>query len=408
MNALARVWVALGVLFALGGGTIAVVSALARGGTFGGVLAGVIFVAVPVALALLVKRIVRRASVAKAAIHATFVLGLVVMVVALRFRLAETRAAFSSLGAESDAGAVASASPGASASGSASAPTGASAAASGGSAAPSPERFSFGDAGYTEPDCELSDVTALEAAHGALRPSAEGLARARYPMGLAFLQAQTDAQLDAWYKGAPSDFGGVASRFDVAVHEGSHLWIAKRFDPATYPYPVRGDLVITTKRLTNFHRDAIVARHLDAEHDPYAKIYLSGASGAQGFNTLLDEYDAYTHSLASRYCTRDLMTRGTRVSARDGILTMMYYVETYLLIAREEHAADYAAILADPGHRQLILTVWARAELWLRRSAGEASLGIDDAKLEEWVYEPARLAEIARVRDAPGGAARDR
>ena len=84
---------------------------------------------------------------------------------------------------------------------------------------------------------------------------------------------------------------------------------------------------------------------------------------------------------------------------------MMYYVETYLAIAREEHAADYAAILADPAHRTLILTIWDRAELWLRRSADVHALGISDATIKGWVYDPARLAEISRVRDA---APRDR
>ncbi len=271
--------------------------------------------------------------------------------------------------------------------------------------------FTTGDVTYREDDCEnLADVTAIAAAHqpGQTRATVEALARARYPMGLAFLQVQDDTQLRTWFLRAPDTFDGVASRFEAAVHEGSHMWGFKRFNGRTVTYPVRGDLAIETRLIRAFDRNAILARHLDASVDSYAKTYLEGSSGAQGFNTLLDEYNAYTHSLASRVCTRDLVAPGTRVSGRDGILTMMYYVETYLEIERTEHATDYAAILADAGHRRLILTIWDRAEFWLRRSAPFAALGIGDERVAAWVYEPARLAEIARVREAQATASRDR
>jgi hypothetical protein len=262
--------------------------------------------------------------------------------------------------------------------------------------------YSFGDPNYKEElNCEkLDDVDALKLAYlpGGTRAAAEGLAQVRYSMGLPFLKVQDDTQLKAWFKGAPDTFEGVASRFDAAVHEGSHIWGFKKFNPAKQIYPVRGDLNIETKRLTNFHRSEIVKRHVDAASDTYVKIYLEGQSGAQGFNTLLDEYNAYTHSLASRYCTRDLLAPNLRTSAIDGILTMMYYVETYLEIARTEHRADYNAILADPGHRKLILTVWDRAEYWLRKSAGVRALGIDPEKLTQRVYDPKRLEEITLVR----------
>jgi hypothetical protein len=215
-----------------------------------------------------------------------------------------------------------------------------------------------------------------------------------------FIEAQSDAQLLAWFTGAGDTFEGTASRFDTAVHEGSHIWGIARFDPNTQSYPVRAGLTIVTKRLRNFARSEILSAHVDPSADRYAKTYLEGASGAQGFNSVLDEYNAYTHSLASRYCTRDLVPANTTVSARDGILTFMYYVETYLELARTKHPADYTAIAADLGHRTMITAVWDRAELWLRRSARYPRLGIDDARLRSWVYEPSRLAEIARVREA--------
>jgi len=267
-----------------------------------------------------------------------------------------------------------------------------------------PARFASGDPTYSEPTdgCEpLAAIADVESAYapGATRAAAEGIAKARYPNGLPFLQAQDDKQLKTWFTGAPDTFDGVASRFDAAVHEGAHLWGVKRFNGRTQTYPVRRDLAVEAKLQKNFFRSEILSRHIDQKTDTYAKVYLEGASGAQGFNTLLDEYNAYAHSLASRYCTRDLLSPSSRVSARDGILTMMYYLETYLAIGRTEHPKDYAAILADPGTRRVILTVWDRAEFFLRKSQDEASLGIKTETIEAWVYDEGRLAELTRVRE---------
>jgi hypothetical protein len=258
--------------------------------------------------------------------------------------------------------------------------------------------FASGDPSYREDGCDpLADVSALAAAHdgGPLRPAAEALARARYPAGLPFLAAQDDVALRAWFTGTDGSFHGVASRFEVAVHEGAHLW---RFKQGSASFPVSPTRTIVARPIASFPRSEILATHVDAAADSYAKTYLEGASGAQGFDSLLDEYVAYAHSLAARYCTRDLLGPGSRVSARDGILTMMYYVESYLAAARARHPRDYAAIIGDAGHRQVVLAVWDRAELWLRRSAGVGALGSADDRIAGWVYAPERLAEIERVR----------
>ncbi|MFO0546905.1 MAG: hypothetical protein U0271_00890 [Polyangiaceae bacterium] len=255
--------------------------------------------------------------------------------------------------------------------------------------------------GCGEPPSDLSDLAAQHS-DKSLRKTAKALTERRYPDGLAFLEVQDDRALGTWFMGTET-VADVASGLPTALHEGCHMWGFKHFDLGRVTYRLTADRVLTTKRLKNFDRSAILTRHVDQASDTYTKVYLVGKSGAQGFNLLLDEYNAYAHSLVAQYCVRDLLSPGTRVSARDGILTMMYYVETYLQIAREEHPKDYEAILADPGHRRMILAVWARAELWLRRSTGIGALGISDASIADWVYAPERIAEIARVRDAEVG-----
>ena len=270
-------------------------------------------------------------------------------------------------------------------------------------AAPTPDATPTPDGGgtaYTEALCDdtasLADLSAayMNTAPG-LRAAVRGIAERRYPIGVAFIDVQNDQQLGTWFR-TRTAFSDVLNSFEVGVHEGGHIWDITMAS-GQWPYRLRDDLVIRTRRLQNFNRSEILTLHTDPAMDSYDEVYLVGQSGAQGFNTLLDEYVQYTHSLASRYCTRDGLRAGTRISARDGILTMMYYVELYLKIARTQHPDDYAEILADPGHLELIRTVWARAEFWLARTASLPQLGLRDATIRTWVYAPDNLMEIERL-----------
>lgn len=250
---------------------------------------------------------------------------------------------------------------------------------------------------YSEPVCDdAASLAELSSAYAntpaGLRAAARGIAERRYPIGVAFIDVQSDAQLMGWFQ-RRNTFADVLNGFEVAVHEGQHIWDLTMIS-ATWPYRVRDDLVIRPRRLSNFNRSEILTLHANPDADSYDEVYLRGQSGAQGFNTLLDEYLAYTHSLAARYCTRDGLAGGTRISARDGILTMMYYVELYLKIARTQHADDYAEIVGDPAHLELIRTVWGRAEFWLARSAPYPQLGLRDAQIRAWTYAPENLMEI--------------
>jgi hypothetical protein len=256
--------------------------------------------------------------------------------------------------------------------------------------------------GYTEPVCaeplaSLADLAmAYQNTPEGLRAACQGIADRRYPIGRAFVDFQNDMQLQAWNQ-RRNTFNDVLSNFEVTVHEGQHLWDI-RMTSGSWPYRLRDDLVIRTRVLRNFNRSEILRVHTDPASDTYARVYLMGSSGMQGFNTLLDEYTAYVHSLASRYCTRDGLSPSVRISSRDGILTLMYYVELYLRLARTEHPEDYQAILADPEHRRLILTNWDRAEFWLRLSQPFPQLGLRDTMIRAWTYNPENLMEIERLR----------
>ncbi|MFO0626984.1 MAG: hypothetical protein U0325_15340 [Polyangiales bacterium] len=157
-----------------------------------------------------------------------------------------------------------------------------------------------GATGYTEALCpELTDLADLAAAYentpAGLRAAARGIAMRRYPVAVAFIDVQTDPQLMTWFRDR-SGFAPVLNSFEVGVHEGQHIWDITMIGAQGWPYRIREDLVIRTRRLMNFNRSEILTVHPGVAQDSYAPVYLMGQSGAQGFNTLLDEYVAYTHS----------------------------------------------------------------------------------------------------------------
>ena len=85
-----------------------------------------------------------------------------------------------------------------------------------------------------------------------------------------------------------------------------------------------------------------------------------------------------------------------------GILTFLWYIERYLRLARLEHASAYQLITTNECWREATLTVWGRAWLYLDLTDGDASLGIDDGKIEALVRDADLLSEIARLRTAAG------
>jgi hypothetical protein len=139
--------------------------------------------------------------------------------------------------------------------------------------------------------------------------------------------------------------------------------------------------------------------------DPYADVYLDGDpddgvfdSGDQGYNLLLEESVQYVHSIATAWAFVDQQPQNIAVSARDGILTFLWYIERYLRMARTEFPDAYERIAQDDCWRDLTLGVWARAQRFLQLSNNERRLGIADDELLELVQEPELLEEIERLR----------
>ena len=108
----------------------------------------------------------------------------------------------------------------------------------------------------------------------------------------------------------------------------------------------------------------------------------------------------YIHSLATGYAINDYISGS--ISERDGILTFLWYTTRYLRMARLEYPETYSLLSEDSCWRDLILTTWGRAWLYLDVTAEMGHLGINDAFLEELVREPVLLDEIDRLRTLDG------
>lgn len=125
-------------------------------------------------------------------------------------------------------------------------------------------------------------------------------------------------------------------------------------------------------------------------------------NGDQGFDMVLEETVQYVNSLATHYAYEDQQSTTRSVSARDGILTFLWYTERYLRMARLQYPDQYQFLTGDPCWREAILSTWGRAWTYLALTANSPSLGIDSQAIEMLVRDPRLLIEISFVRMAQG------
>lgn len=253
----------------------------------------------------------------------------------------------------------------------------------------------------------------------------------RYPVGGALVRG---GRMNTRF-GQPCDeaFGGGAAtpeaalqRMNTIVHECGHFYDALLSSGATNVYVITDTLQLSCDRGDatdrggdTFARSRINDDEFASLHPPcgggggrgcdsYADIYLDGdpddgtfESGDQGFNLLFEETVQYVNSLAVEWALVDQMAPGRRTSARDGILTFLWYTLRYLRMARTGYPAAYDRLANDPCWRNAILTVWGRAWLYLELTEGMTALSIDDSLLG-LATDPVLLEEIQRLRDLEG------
>ena len=255
---------------------------------------------------------------------------------------------------------------------------------------------------YDEP---LTDFASLDALRAAYRPAGWyptllDLLALRYANGRHVVVTLKDSQQNAatWVGGNPASFDDLLGKVGVTVHEMDHQLGWQEGILATslqsYAYVLREDLTLLVPRVETFPRAEIVPYLAGPLNNMYKPIYLEGQSGQQGFLTVLDEFNAYTHSLFVGYGLHDQTPPGRRQSDRDGLVTFMMYTQFYLRHARSTHPSDYALLQSKPEIRQAVKTLWARANFILDTSADIASLSLDPAAVEAEMRKDDMQAEV--------------
>ena len=229
-----------------------------------------------------------------------------------------------------------------------------------------------------------------------------------------------------YFLGDTSSAGAVIGQLSTIVHECGHFLDLDLRDWGENVYVFTDELTITcedgsipdngggkTFSRSLINNDQYAALHppcasfSDQGCDSYAAIYLDGDpndgafdSGDQGYGMLHEETLQYVNSLATSYAFEDQFSYST--SARDGILTFLWYTMRYLRMARLEHPETYTLLSENSCWRDLILQTWGRAWLYLEMTSGSSTLGINDDFLMTLVMEPELLSEIQRLRDIEG------
>ena len=260
----------------------------------------------------------------------------------------------------------------------------------------------------------------------------DGFLDRRYPVGAALVRGgrtNTDfgQPCDELFAGSPSTAEELIGRMGTIVHECGHFFDGElsTFSANTYVLTEtrqltceRGDT--TTRGGDTFARSRITGDEYASLRPPcegpghascdfYANTYLDGdpdddvfEGGDQGFNMLFEEAFQYVNSLATSWSTLDQSPAGRRTSAKDGILTFLWYVERYLQMARLDYPGAYERLAGDCCWRDAILTLWGRAWLYLEATEGLEGLSLSGPTIEALVMDPVLLEEIERLRSAHG------
>ncbi|MBM64792.1 MAG: hypothetical protein CMH55_00995 [Myxococcales bacterium] len=277
-----------------------------------------------------------------------------------------------------------------------------------------------------DPDAEIADLVGNFSSPDFMIYIEEVLNR-RYPLGWHIIDrglregAAIGHCIDFFMRDR-SSAERVNSQLSTAVHECGHFLNMSLNDDA---FVIRRDLQITCQdgdSTDRFGRTFARSRINDDDYsrlrppcqgnrspdcDSYADIYLDGdpdnddfEGGDQGFNMLAEEVVQYINSLATSYAIYDQSRYST--SARDGILTHLWWIQRYLAHARDRYPAAHQFILGNDCYRRLILTIWGRAWLYLEATEEISQLTINGGEIETLVLDPNLLAEIEAVREAHG------
>ena len=187
---------------------------------------------------------------------------------------------------------------------------------------------------------------------------------------------------DRFTSSIPANFSkatiGLSENFEAGVHESLHS--LDGMSGFTSYYLIDGSTVCIPS-LTTFNRSRI-KELLDSTEIKQAAVslYLNGPSGAQGFNMLLEELNAYGHGVnANIEVGKGIGSPGV---LNPYFLSMMLFAEKYVELAHESEPSTYSA-LTGKAYQTAISAIWIQALKVLDRACRENKLILDPSQINQ-------------------------
>lgn len=171
----------------------------------------------------------------------------------------------------------------------------------------------------------------------------------------------------------------------TAVHEAVHM-LTEQLD--AYPL-VDGGQVARIAVTEKFLKPGRIAGQFK-QSDDFVRTYLlpGGASSADDFTYLLDEFNSYIHDLNTAIQTQSMAPRDAYLGHRDGMSAMMSFLMAYVALAEKDDARTWAG-LHRPDVKHLVSTLWSDAERTIEKSCKVPRYAVDDQAFLRHVCAPA-------------------
>ena len=249
------------------------------------------------------------------------------------------------------------------------------------------------DGCYSEPYFPTVSIDALASSYGSSKWLDTSLAvtKLRYPTGHFILDYEKgDPQLPGFADS--SSFDALMESLMTMCHEETHGWDYEHATGSTHEYVMRDDFKVDVPKLPTFPRSEVMALITDDSTSLYDDTYLKGSMGTYDFADMNDELNAYTNGLACITAVAERISSG--ISARDGAVAHLLYLQLYLKRARTAHASTYTALKADANWQKFVRFAWARVHFWDAKAAVFPNLTIGTDRIWTHVNDPANLDEI--------------
>lgn len=179
----------------------------------------------------------------------------------------------------------------------------------------------------------------------------------------------------------------------TAVHETVHM-LTDQLD--AYPL-IDGGKIARLKITDRMAKPGRIAGQFN-KSDDFVRTYLmpGGASSADYFTYLLDEFNAYTHDLHTAIQTVSMAPKDSNLGHRDGMAAMMSFMMSYVRMAEGEEPETWRA-LQRPDVSKVVSTLWSEAERTIERSCKVPRYSVDDQSYLNHICDPANGRALGRI-----------